>query len=105
MPVVWEAETKAQPGSLRGGGVKQDADLQPLYCRWAEQKYRMGRVEQVRFDFGYHGPYSEVTPDVDAYARVSVKTGEGWVDFEECYLADLIADVARFAESRRMAVE
>ena len=77
----------------------QDPDMQGLYRAWANDRWpRLAPVEEVRFSLEAHGPYSEYTPDVDAYVEVSVKSARarrGWSDFE-IGLADLLQELLAF---------
>jgi hypothetical protein len=80
----------------------QDAEFQPEYCSWAEDKwpkYR-GQIEEVRFEFGARGPYSDVTPDVDAYVQVEIKTKDGKWHYEDAglFLGDVISEILRWAQ-------
>jgi len=77
-----------------------DERIAAMLCRWAEAKYDVQNVTKVYFDVGQHGPYSEVTPDIDAYVEVSVFVGgKHWRDFEESYSGGLIEDILRFADA------
>lgn len=80
--------------------MKQDADLQPLYCAWAKDKWPSYRsIEEVQFSLEAHGPYSSVTPDLDQYVEVSFKHEGGWA-YKESSLPALVADILRFERSR-----
>lgn len=70
-----------------------------MLCRWAEAKFDLADVVEVQFEAGAHGPYSDVTPDIDPYIEVRVKTSDGrWRNFDDwTYNTDLIRDILRFA--------
>lgn len=79
--------------------MAQDPDMQALYCAWADAKWpQHAPVEEVEFDIGEHGPYSEVTPDVDAYLAVGLKTRDGWLyeDVPRYYLTETISEILCF---------
>lgn len=74
---------------------------QEIYCAWAENKFPdFGPIKKVEFDLDHYGPYSEVTPDVDQFAIITLHSqhkrrkplkSKWW------NLAELIADVTTFA--------
>ena len=73
-------------------------------CRWAEAKYGLSGVTRVQFEPGAHGPYSDVTPDVDPYLRVEVSLADGsFREFEEDYATKLIRELVEFSGRPRGA--
>lgn len=109
-----EAEAKAAEAQ-----AKADEWINATLCRWAEAKYGLADVTRVLFDHGQKGPYSDVTPDIDAYVEVRVWTAERererdeqqarrhtlprgperWVgphEFEESYSGGLIREILAF---------
>jgi hypothetical protein len=78
-----------------------DERIMAALCRWAEAKYHLTGVTRVYFEAGQHGPYSDVTPDLDSYVEVIVLAGEpgAWKrlhEAEESYSGGLIEDIVGF---------
>lgn len=71
-----------------------------MMCRWAETKYGLENVSKVTFELDARGPYSDETPDVDPYVRVTITYADGkTLEREECYATNLIREILAYGQT------
>lgn len=83
-------------GTGRADVARTEAEV---YIEWAHRNWpALGPITKVEFELGSHGPYSEVTPNVDEYVRVYLTLLSGRViEKEVMEVHQLIRDLVGIA--------
>lgn len=80
----------------------QDPEFQDLYCAWADERWpEDSPFQEVKFDIGYHGPYSELTPDVDTHIEIGLKCMpmDKWI-YKEMEITEVISSLLKLEREK-----